>query len=308
MEGCLLEKSDFEKWENMKMTDEERKSQLKRHQEILTEMLQEIDGICKKYEISYLLFAGTALGAVRHQGFIPWDDDLDIVMMRSDYERFLKIASQELDSEMYYVQKEFSEHFPNFFSKLRKNNTACIERYVPKDPKVHQGIYVDIFPCDNLSDHFLKRRLQFLASKMVIASSLEERGYFTDNPFKKCAMMLCKYVPRKKLLEYTQNRKEYNSKNVHTFFGAASKYEKNVFPREWFIQKTELNFEGKKYPVSSSYDQMLKKIYGDYMIPTPESERGKKVHAVIIDFENSYENYIEIQKKMDIEEYTRSIR
>lgn len=283
-------------------------NQLRKHQEVLVEMLQVIDVICKKHEIQYMLFAGTALGAVRHKGFIPWDDDLDIVMLRSDYEKFLDIAEKELDSNMYYMQKEFSEHYPNFFSKLRKNNTACIERYVPKDSKVHQGIYIDIFPCDNLSDNPMKRRLQFLASKIVIASSLEERGYLTNSFLKKIVMKLCKYVPRKRIHNYVKNEKEMNSKNVHTFFGAASKYKKNVFPREWFKEILEMPFEEKKYPVSVAYDQMLSKIYGDYMTPTPESQRGIKVHAVILDFENSYENYVEIQKRMNIDEYTRSIR
>ena len=91
-------------------------------------MLQAVDTVCKKYDIRYMLFAGSALGAVRHQGFIPWDDDLDVLMLREDYERFLTLAPRELDSEQYYLQKEFSEHWPMFFTKLRKNGTACIER------------------------------------------------------------------------------------------------------------------------------------------------------------------------------------
>ena len=99
----------------------------------MLEMLREVDRICKKHQIQYTLFAGTLLGAVRHQGFIPWDDDLDIVMLRPEYERFLKIAAQEIDTRAFYLQAEFSSHWPMFFTKLRRNGTACIERYVPKD-------------------------------------------------------------------------------------------------------------------------------------------------------------------------------
>lgn len=133
--------------------------QLKKHQEVLFELLTVFDGICKKYAIPYQLFSGTALGAVREQGFIPWDDDLDVIMLREDYKRFLEIAPSEL-GESCFLQKEFSEHWPMFFSKLRKNGTACIERYVPKDELTHQGIYIDIFPCDNLSDCNIFRKLQ----------------------------------------------------------------------------------------------------------------------------------------------------
>ena len=154
-------------------------SDLRRHQAVLLELLTEFDRICVKHGIGYVLFAGSALGAVRHQGFIPWDDDLDVAMLRADYQRFLQLAPAEL-GEQYFLQGEFSAHWPMFFSKLRKNGTACMERFVPKDEKMHQGIYMDIFPVDNLSDNALVRKIQFAASKVVIAKGLDRRGYLTD--------------------------------------------------------------------------------------------------------------------------------
>ena len=147
------------------------KATLPQHQQALYELLQALDSVCKKHRIRYMLFAGTALGAVRHKGFIPWDDDLDVVMLRPEYERFLAVAGQELDSEKFFLQKEFSEHWPMFFSKLRRNGTTCLERFIPRDPQIHQGVYIDIFPCDNLSDSPLVGKLQFLASKLVIAKA-----------------------------------------------------------------------------------------------------------------------------------------
>jgi lipopolysaccharide cholinephosphotransferase len=104
------------------------------HKQALIVILKEFDRVCKMIGVPYILFAGSMLGAVRHQGFIPWDDDIDVLMLRKDYERLLSEAHNFLNAEKFFLQKEFSEHWPLFFSKLRLNNTACIEKYHPKDP------------------------------------------------------------------------------------------------------------------------------------------------------------------------------
>ena len=235
-------------------------------------MLAEIDRICKKYKIKYQLFAGTALGAVRHQGYIPWDDDLDILMTRDNYVKFMKYAQRELDSEKYFLQKEFSEHWPMFFSKLRMNNTAFIERYYPKDKKTHQGVYIDIFPCDNLSDNKFVRRLQYYASKIVIAKCLDKRGYLTDSTKKKVFIGFCRVLPMAPFLKFGQMRWKKHTKMVHSFFGASSKYEKSIYNREWIVESVNKRFEDSDYPVSAHYDILLTTLYGDYMTPTPEHE------------------------------------
>ena len=278
------------------------------HKDILLDMLQVVDAICQKHNIRYTLFAGTALGAVRHQGFIPWDDDLDIVMLRSDYDRFLEIAETELDQEKYYLQKEFSAHWPMFFSKLRKNNTACIERYIPKDDETHQGIYIDIFPCDNLSDSCVIRKIQFLASKVVIAKSLDRRGYLTDSILKKVFIAVCRCLPLRLMYKITCANNSKNTKFVHTFLGASSKYKKSVYPREWFTNISYMKFADKEYPVSAHYDALLTQLYGDYMTPHTPDERKCKVHADLVDTEKSYTEYLEWQKQQKITVYTRSIR
>ena len=96
---------------------EKKTATLIEHQQALYELLIELDRVCKKLHINYSLFAGTMLGAVRHNGFIPWDDDADILMSRKEYEKFMKEADGILDSEKFYLQREFSEHFPMFFSQ-----------------------------------------------------------------------------------------------------------------------------------------------------------------------------------------------
>jgi len=134
---------------------------LVKQQAVLVELLEEIDRICKKHNIPYVVFCGTALGAVRHKGIIPWDDDLDVSMLRKDYEKFLEVAPAEL-KEQYFLQAEGAKHWPMNFSKLRKNNTTYLEKYHPKDNETHQGIYVDIFPfgrllssCDAINSSFI---------------------------------------------------------------------------------------------------------------------------------------------------------
>ena len=270
-------------------------------------MLHEIDRVCRKHNITYTLFAGTALGAVRHGGFIPWDDDLDVIMLRPEYERFLALAPDELGGA-YYLQREFSAHWPMFFTKLRKNGTACIERYIPRDPLTHHGIYVDVFPCDNLSDAPAKRGRQFLASKAVIARALYQRGYLTDDPGKKLAMQLSRCLPEETLWAYAVDREEAESRMVHSFFGASSRYERSIYPREWFTETVLLPFEDGEFPVSAHYDELLTTLYGDYMTPTPVEKRGQKVHAEIVDLERSYTEYIGVQEHMEFKEYTRCIR
>lgn len=282
-------------------------SALQAHQQVLLELLTEFDRICRRHDIGYVLFAGSALGAVRHRGFIPWDDDLDVAMLRADYERFLTLAPNEL-GEDYFLQGEFSRHWPMFFSKLRKNGTACMERFIPRDEMMHQGIYMDIFPVDNLSDSSAVGKLQFAASKVVIAKGLGRRGYLTDSKAKRLFMALCRMVPMAPVAKLARLDKKTQTQKVHTFFGAASRFEKNVFPREWFTERTVVDFEGRAVPVSAHAHEMLTLIYGDYMTQPPEEERRCKVHGVIVDTQRSYEYYLQQQRDMKVTEFARSIR
>jgi len=283
-------------------------SNLEQHQQVLYELLEEFDRVCKKHGIKYMLFAGTALGAVRHGGIIPWDDDLDVVMLRGEYEKFLTVAPQEIDFKKYYLQAEFTEHWPMFFSKLRKNNTACIEKVKVKDEKMHQGIYIDIFPCDNLSDNGLARKMQFCASKIVIAKSLFKRGYRTDSLLKKVVMVVSHLFPQKLFAKFVCMKEKTDTQYVHTFFGAASRYEKNIYPRSWLTESIMMKLGDNEYSVPAHYDELLTKLYGDYMTPPTEEQKKIKVHAALVDVNNSYTIYVEEQKRMKFDDYTKSIR
>ena len=275
------------------------------HQRALWMLLQEFDRVCKALDIPYYLFAGSLLGAVRHKGFIPWDDDLDVIMLRRDYERFLRQAPEAL-ADGFFLQGEFSEHWPMFFSKLRLEGTACLEKYHPKDPKMHQGVYMDIFPCDNAYDSEILRKLQFLASKVVIAKGLDREGYETDEKKKKVFMALCRLLPRGPFHRFVKGPKKAGS-YVHSFLGGASKYNRSVYPAACF-EPVCLPFEGGRFCAPKGYDGLLKILYGDYMRIPSEEERRCKQHAVLVDLKRSWEHYEHYRDDMIFDVHTRSIR
>lgn len=289
------------------MKTEQGSASIQEHQQALLVLLREFDRVCKILNIPYALFAGTMLGAVRHQGFIPWDDDIDVIMHRKDYDRFLKDAPAVLNQETFFLQREFSEHWPLFFSKLRLNGTACIEKYHPKDPQSHQGIYIDIFPLDKAAKSGLGRKLQFCASKVVIAKALFARGYDTDSHKKKCFMTLCRLLPLKPFWKLTVNGSD-SSNYVHSFFAAARSFKKNVYPKDWFAERISMPFEGEHYPIFSRYDELLKHIYGDYLRLPDEGERAAKQHAILVDLHRSYAEYEHWRDGMRFDVPQRSIR
>lgn len=280
---------------------------LKEHQEVLLELLKEFDRVCKNNNINYILFAGSALGAVRHKGFIPWDDDLDIALLREDYDKLMSLDSSLWKKE-YFLQKEFSAHWPLHFSKLRKNNTTCLEKYHPKDNEIHQGIYIDVFPIDNASDNKFIRKLQFYSSRIVIAKTKFAQGYDTNSALKKLVMFACRVLPLKPFYKLATMKKNEKSKNVHSFFGGSINYQKGVFPKYWFRNTTVASFEDIHIPISKYYDEMLTKQYGDYMKLPSIEDRKCKVHAILVDTENNYTMYEHYRDGMKFDVHTRSIR
>ena len=282
-------------------------STLKEHQTVLLELLKEFDRVCKNNNINYMLFAGSALGAVRHNGFIPWDDDLDIALLREDYDKLMKIDASQWN-EAYYMQNEFSNHWPLHFSKLRKNNTTCLEKYHPKDNQIHQGIYIDVFPIDNISDNKFIRRLQFYASRIVVAKTKFAQGYETKSLLKKTVMFCCRILPLKPFYNLATMKKNKNTKSVHSYFGGSIRYSKGIFSREWFAETVNMEFEDMVAPVSKCYHEMLSKQYGDYMTLPPEEDRKCKVHAILVDTEKNYTEYEHYRDGMEFEILTRSIR
>ena len=265
---------------------------IKELQMALLDELVDIDAICKKHDIHYVLSAGTALGAVRHKGFIPWDDDLDIMMMRSDYERFLAVAPEEFRSRKLTLQKEFSAEWPMTYSKVRRDGTTYLENYVPKVRSAHQGIFIDIFAIDNLYDNPLLGRLQWVAFRILAAKCLSKRGYTTDSLLKKVVMVLSQPFPKAPLIKFCKAENCGTSKMLQTYLGAATNRKETTFPRTIMAECIEVPFEGKQVPLMKDWDEYLRSSYGDYMQLPSEEDRVARLHARVVDLNKSYTEYV----------------
>lgn len=242
------------------------------------EILQEFVRICQKHDLNYYLIAGTLLGAVRHQGFIPWDDDIDVVMLRKDYDRFAEICKEELDSKYFYQSPDTDPHYFLTYAKLRKNDTEVFEERF-QHSEFHKGVFLDVFPLDycpkpGLICHFLFNVLAVMNYRGQIDSGEEyipykelsgKFGYAVLRMFSPRRLVLL----RKKLLRLSAalSRKKY----VASYAGAYGYY-KDVYPCECYRSGATAVFEEGSYAVPADPQSFLTQIFGDdfMQIPPPE--------------------------------------
>ncbi len=261
---------------------------LKKLQAVETEMLVVVDKFCRDNNIKYSLYAGTALGAVRHGGFIPWDDDIDICMERSEYDRFLKLW-REKGPEGYFLQgTDIPEYEHISFSKVRKENTLFGTEHDVKLFK-HNGIFVDVFPYDKVPKDKKLRKKYFRDVKLWM---IYTRGY----PYKKGSKFLelisrvLLLIPRKKQLQIRNKLQarifKYNmlDKDYDLMFLACPADLKIVYPEKIFDEVIDVSFEQKTVSLHKNYDEILKIKFGDYMQLPPPEERVCRHEPVVLDF------------------------
>ncbi|WP_411766121.1 phosphorylcholine transferase LicD [Winogradskyella sp. A3E31] len=275
------------------MTDEQLQSI---HSKLLI-IADYFDTFCKENEIEYYLMGGTALGAVRHGGFIPWDDDYDTFMDYENYTKFKSIVKTKLDTDKYYFQEEDTKEFPLFFSKIRMNDTTYIEKdVVGRD--MHHGLFIDIMCLNNAYKNKHMRYLQYLAARVVNANSLAKRGYLTNSITKKIALQtvsLFLFPPLKRLLLiFVRSLNGKESEFVGHFFGRAP-FKRTSFKRSLIGEGKRIKFESLYLPVFSNVEEYLRIRYGLKFMEMP-SEKVKNQypsHAYIVDLDNSYKNYLD---------------
>ena len=256
------------------------KQELEQLHNILYEMMCEIDTICRKHKIKYVICGGTLLGAVRHKGFIPWDDDVDIRMERTEYNKFCQVCQDELDSDKYFFQTYKTDcEYPWFYGKLRYNYSRYV-RNGQEHLNMNDGIFVDIFVSDGLPNE--KNKQWFILKccyclKKILYSSV---GCVNEhNFFKRLGYIVLSKIPRKlvyTLFEFISNKYSDREKYKYVADYSFSTITLNdVIPRKWLLNLSQVTFNGRKFLTTYAVDKWLRRTYGDYMkLPPVELRTG----------------------------------
>lgn len=274
-------------------------AKMKRVWNIEIECLEEIKRICKKYDVTYYAIAGTLLGAVRHKGFIPWDNDIDLGMPRKDYEKFMEVAAQEL-KEPYFMQTYKTERRFSFdMIKIRNSNTTA---FTPTEDinDLHKGIFIDIFPIDNEPDDYYVRREENKRhiNQLCNIDRITRKGLTNKQGIKKVVVLAIKAIARflvsqkakEIFMEYVINDvKKYNSQDTEYCSMRSFTFPDRFRWKNKDCEKIiEIPFENTTIAVPENYDNILTSIYGNYH----EFVRGGSCHeGTVFDPDTPFMNY-----------------
>ncbi len=256
--------------------------QLRKLQLIELELLVEVDRICKKCDIKYNIIAGTLLGAVRHKGFIPWDDDADVALLRPEYEKFRVACETELDKERFYFQDHRNTQGYRWgYGKLRRKNTLFLREY-QEDMPYEQGVFIDVFPLDNVPDNkllrtfcnfycFCIRKIMWSPVGLIAVKAKPLRLWYK---ILYNILGQAVYSHYDKFVEKT-NKKNSNWVRILTFPTPNKEY---AYLKKWYENSQATVFEGVSFEGIKEYDEYLTFKFGDYM--TLPELKDRKVHPV----------------------------
>ncbi len=267
-----------------------RELSLREIQEIELKILIYFDCFCKKYKLRYGLTSGTLLGAIRHGGFIPWDDDIDVVMPRPDYERFIELYGQE-EHTKYKLGNPYSDNkYVYDYLKLMDINTQVIED--PTRSRIPLNIYIDIFPVDGLPSEEKKQLILMKKCKrrqllFAIFKRAEYKKTITKFPAKIVWMIIAKlnsYLPEKCLITLLEKKMKTYSFDETKYAGVLTgQGKKEVFKTSEYQLNGQVQFEGMIFTTYDNPEKYLKQFFGDYMtLPPVEQRKGHNNQAWII--------------------------
>lgn len=264
-------------------------------QMVLLQMMKDIHFVCEKHSLTYFLGGGSCLGAVRHKGFIPWDDDIDVIMPRDDYDKFPSLLSAEFPDKYFYEEIRINDKYDANFMKIRLIGSVCREIF-ESDPE-NAGIFIDINPLENVYDNSFLRKIHgyFCELLLLITSCVRLKNtapkimpYITD---KKQLDVIKRKLRLGKLFSFFSLRKWLlitekrmcACKNKNSSFVSIPTGRKHYFgemqPRSVFSKAVLTDFEDTKFYIMEGFDSYLTGLFGeDYMTPPPKESRER--HAV----------------------------
>lgn len=262
----------------------------------ILEIMKYVDELCRANDITYYIMGGTALGAVRHGGFIPWDDDLDIFMTPDQYEKFKLVFESENHS--LFVLQEWKTT-PDYLqsAKVRMNGTAFIEHSIRDRKDLHQGIYVDIMILHKCPENKLIQRILYLECKYVTLLGLSQRDWQPKNKIQSLALSVLRIMPNKILSRSSyRNIYRFDQRNLthycYFYWITPAKFHQGLFEAELFENPIDILFEDTTLLCSKDVKTYLTCRYGDYMKLPSEASRKAAVHAEIYDTERDYSYYV----------------
>ncbi len=255
---------------------------LRQIQMIQVEMLVEVDRICKKCGIKYNIIAGTLLGAVRHGGYIPWDDDADVAFLRPEYEKFRQAVKIELDTSRFYFQDDRrTKGYRWGYGKLRRKNTLFLREYQEHMP-YKQGVFIDIFPLDGVPDNYMLRSIKNFECFCIRKILWSKVGQVKEkNLLKRQWYKILVKIPENKIWRHYYKMVIHASKKktrmVRIFMFPTPNREYGYY-RDWYENSKEFMFEGKVFQGIKDYDSYLNFKFGEYRKLPPVENR--KIHPV----------------------------
>lgn len=263
---------------------------------VMLDMIYEFDQVCKKFGLQYYLIYGSLLGAVRHKGFIPWDDDFDVAMPREDYEKFITLSHEF--KEPYFLQTPYTDkHYFYSFAKLRNTNTSGIVQMF-KYSEMNQGIWISMFPLDRWDDNGGEER--YYAIRELVKHNSTYMRIGNPNLSQKDIERVeeWKMQNRDPMKDYEEIQrlasscKDPNSKYVMTAVITQGVYRRKTWDAADFAYSVPMEFEGLTVQAPCGFDHYLLQSYGDYMQFPPMEVRGEWHAGTYFDADIPYKKYL----------------